>query len=544
MSAYLLGVDVGTQSSKGALVTLDGRVVAHHAVEHGVSRPFPGWAEHDADEVWWGDVTTIIQALLKQVSVDLASVAAVGVSALAPAMVPVDGHGRPLRPGILYGIDTRAHLEIEWLNRELGWDTPDASPAQRLQAQSVSPKIVWFRDHEPEHWRNTCKILGATGYIVHRLTGAYVVDPGNAEALAPLYDPATAAWDPTMCDRLRVPLSVLPEIHEATDVVGSVTPEAARQTGLAVGTPVICGSIDGLAEYLSSGVIQEGAGCVVFGSTMCMSVLSSVPRSHALLYGGRSLVPGLYRLSGGMATSGALTRWFRDNFAPHEMRRERQSGISAYQLLSDDAATVPPGSEGLMVLPYFSGERTPIFDIQARGLILGLTMSHTRSHLYRGLLEGVAYGVRHHFDLMAEVGVVPRRLVAVGGGSQGGLWTQIVSDVTGQTLECVERPIGPALADAFLAGYGIGLFGDFASLAERWVRIGRTVRPDLRAAAVYDQYYRVYQRLYERTAEEMHELARLSALQPVSVRTSLERSAGTDPPAAIGGADGERRLLD
>jgi xylulokinase len=142
VSTYLLGVDVGTQSSKGALVTLDGCVVAHHAVEHELSRPFPGWAEHDADEVWWGDVTTIIQTLLRQVSVDPASVAAVGVSALAPAMVPVDVHGRPLRPGILYGIDTRARLEIERLNRELGWDTPDAPPARRLQAQSVSPKIV------------------------------------------------------------------------------------------------------------------------------------------------------------------------------------------------------------------------------------------------------------------------------------------------------------------------------------------------------------------------------------------------------------------
>jgi xylulokinase len=239
-----------------------------------------------------------------------------------------------------------------------------------------------------------------------------------------------------------------------------------------------------------------------------------------------------------MASSGALSRWFRDNFAPLEVRTERQSGISAYQLLSDDAATVPPGSAGIMVLPYFSGERTPIFDINARGLILGLTMSHTRHHLYRGLLEGVTYGVRHHFDLMAEVGVVPRRLVAVGGGSQSELWTQILSDVTGQTLECVDRSIGPALADAFLAGYGIGLFSDFAPLAERWVRIGRTVRPDPRVTTVYDQYYRVYRRLYERTAEEMHELARLGAIQSDSVQTGAEHSAGADRPAVLGAADG------
>src|SRR5436309_3328681 len=225
-----------------------------------------------------------------------------------------------------------------------------------------------------------------------------------------------------------------------------------------------------------------------------------------------------------MATSGALTRWFRDNFAPHEVQVESQSGVSAYHLLEDEAATVPPGSEGIVVLPYLSGERTPIFDVQARGLILGLTISHTRRQLYRGLLEGVAYGVRHHFDLMAEVGAVPRRLVAVGGGSQSELCTQIVSDVTGQTLESVERPIGTALADAFLAGYGIGLFSDFVPLAERWVRIGRIARPDPRVTTVYDQYYRVYRRLYERTAEEMHELARLSAIRPVPLQSRSERS--------------------
>ncbi len=514
VAAYLLGVDVGTQSSKGALVTIDGRVVAHCAVEHDVSRPFPGWAEHDADRVWWGDVITVVQSLLRRAAVNPADIAAVGVSALAPTMLPVDAHGRPLRPGILYGIDTRAHVEIERLNRELGWDAAGASPGRRLQAQSVFPKIVWFRKHEPERWRQTRKILGATGYIVHRLTGAYVVDPVSAEALAPFYDTAGRSWDPAMCDRFQLPILVLPEIHESSDVVGTVTTEAARFTGLAVGTPVICGSIDGLAEYLSAGVIREGEGCVVFGSTMCMSVLSSRPGSHALLYGGRSLVPDLYRLSGGMATSGAITRWFRDNFAPQEVQEEHQSGISAYQQLSDRAAAIPPGSEGLMILPYFSGERTPIFDSQARGLIVGLTTSHTRHHLYRGLLEGVAFGLRHHFDLMAEVDVIPQRLVAVGGGSRDKLWTQIVSDVTDQILECVDVPIGPALANAFLAGYGIGLFSDFEPLAEHWVRIGRIVRPEPSATAIYDQYYGVYRRLYDRTADEMHELARLSTIKP------------------------------
>lgn len=192
-----------------------------------MSRPFPGWAEHDADAVWWGDVTTIVQTLLRQSSIDAADVAAIGVSALGPAMVPVDADGRPLRPGALYGIDTRAQLEIERLNRELGWDVPDAPPGRRLRAESLTPKTVWFREHEPEFWRATQKILGATGYVVHRLTGAFVVDRSSTEALASFYDPAASDWDAGMCARYGVAVSLLPETHEATDVVGAVTADAA-----------------------------------------------------------------------------------------------------------------------------------------------------------------------------------------------------------------------------------------------------------------------------------------------------------------------------
>ncbi len=505
MSTYLLGVDVGTHSTKGALVTQDGELVAQAAVEHGVSRPRPGWAEHDADAVWWGDVSQIITRLLHSVSVQPAEIEAVGVSGLAPAMVPVDSEGRPLRPGILYGIDARATAEIDWFNAELGWNAVGMAPARRMQAQSLPPKIVWFREHQPELWKRTHKILGSTGYVVYRLTGAWVIDAPDAEALAPFYDATTERWNASACTRFGVPVELLPDIHQPTDVVGTVTPEAARQTGLAVGTPVICGSMDGLADYLSSGVIQAGEGCVVFGSTMCVCVLSAEPRTHPLLYGGRSLVPGMFRLSGGMATSGALTRWFRNEFSPDQ----------DFESLSKEAAAVSAGSDGLVVLPYFSGERSPIFDSDARGLILGLTSSHTRAHLYRALLEGVAYGLRHHFELMAEIGVVPRRLVALGSGARSEIWTQIVSDVTGQRLECVDRDVGAPLADAFLAGYGVGLFENFSLFSVTWVRIGRLVSPRPESSAVYDRYYRVYRRLYERTREDMHELACLSALSPI-----------------------------
>jgi xylulokinase len=505
MSAYLLGVDVGTHWTKGVLVTQDGRVLAEDAVEHSVSRPQPGWAEHDADAVWWSDVCQIVPRLLCSASVRGTDVACVGVSALAPAMLPIGADGKPLRPAVLYGIDTRARAQVDSLNADLGWNAPETPPARRMQAQSLAPKIVWFREHEPKRWDRTHKILGPTGYIVYRLTGACTIDSLDAEALAPFYDSTTDNWDPAACNRFGVPVHLLPRIHQPTDVVGTVTPAAAAQTGLAIGTPVICGSMDGLADYLSSGVVRSGDGCVVFGSTMCVCVLSSEPRTHPLLYGGRTLIPGMFRLSGGMSTSGTLMRWFREQFSPGQ----------DYDSLDREAACVPAGSDGLVVLPYFSGERSPIFDGEARGLVLGLTAEHTRAHLYRALLEGVAYALRHHFDLMTEVGILPRRLVALGGGARSQLWTQIVSDVTGHPLQCLDHDIGARLADAFLAGYGIGLFDDFSGLSDTWVRIRETIFPHTESSAVYDRYYAVYRRLYERTKEDMHELTCLSATSSI-----------------------------
>jgi xylulokinase len=500
MSVYLLGIDVGTHSTKGVLVSREGRVAGHRVTQHDVSRPRPGHAEHDADDVWWRDVSRIIAALLNDSGVNPVDVKSVGVSGLAPAMVPVDSDGRPLRPAILYGIDTRAETEVAWFNAELGLDAPGTPPAVRMQAQSLAPKIAWFREHEPARWTSTDRILGSTGYVVHRLTGTYVVDSLNAAAFSPLYNPAENAWDATMCSRFGFPLEMLPCIREATDVVGGVTPEASHETGLAVGTPVICGSMDGLAEYLASGATRDGDACVLFGSTMCVCVLTSEFREHPQLYSGRTLVPGLSRMSGGMATSGALVQWFRDNFAPRE----------TLDALDDEAATIAPGSDGLIVLPYFSGERTPIFDTRARGLILGLTVSHTRAHVYRAVLEGIAYALKHHLELMAEVDVVPGRVLAIGGGSRSELWTQIVSDVTGFSLECVHQPHGAELAAAFLAGYGAGVFDNFSELADKWVRTGRTALSRPAITSVYDRYYAVYRRLYDRTRDDMHELACLS----------------------------------
>jgi xylulokinase len=506
---YLLGIDVGTQGSKGVIVARDGTLLASEFIEHGLATPRPGWAEHDADAIWWGDFVTLTRRLLLQSQIDPRDIAAVGCCALSPDMLPVDASGRPLRSGILYGIDTRARAEILTMREDLGLVGRDA-----LTAQHVGPKIVWFRNNEPERWRRTYKIVTAHGYIVARLTGCYVIDSSTAGGFRPFFDAASRNWDGATCAKYEVPLACLPDVVETTDVVGAVTLQAANETGLAEGTPVIAGSTDFDAEAVSTGVASESDLIVSYGTTMVLLAFSRRPVSWPGLFGGqamfgglRKLYDGLFTIGGGMATSAALTRWFRDNFGQTERRTEQELGVSAYQILGLEAEAVPPGSDGLIVLPYFSGERTPINDEQAQGVLFGLTLAHTRGHIYRALLEGISYGLLHHLDLMRQAGVHPDRIVATGGGSRNRLWAQIVSDVTGLP-QSIQSLSSAALGIAFLAGLGVGIFDDLSQI-RAWVRSDVELKPCAGRYDLYQAYYRIYRQLYEHTKEDMHAIAAL-----------------------------------
>ena len=516
---FLIGVDVGTQGSKGALVSEAGRILATTSVEQEVVIPRPGWAEHDADAVWWQSFVNVVQALLSQSQVDPRDIAGINVSSLMPVMAPLDDQGRPLRSAILYA-DTRAHAEMEQMNRDLGMTDGTGlhgELAAALTLQDLGPKIYWYQQHEPERWQKTRALVGAQSYVILKLTGRHVVDAITAIGFRPFLDPVRREWDALTCDRYGIPLEMLPEIIGMTSVAGEVTPEAAAVTGLAAGTPVVAGSTDFYAELISTGANEPGDIVVSYGTTLCLTAFSSDPIGDCpglgVMMGGdpamADLYPGLCSVGGGMLTSAALSRWFRDKFGQAERRAEQELGISAYALLGLEAEAIPPGSEGLVVLPYFSGERSPIHDDQARGVIFGLTLAHGRAHVYRALLEGVAYGVEHHLELMRNAGVPLRRIIATGGGSRSPLWTQIVSDVTGLP-QVVIAPSNAALGAAFLAGKATGIFDEISDV-RRWAKPEREVHPREEIHEVYQKYYSVYRRLYERTKEEMHDLARLTA---------------------------------
>lgn len=483
-----LGIDIGTSSSKGVLVSRHGEVLARASRPHETSTPHPGWVEHDAETVWWNDFRALAAELAGAAAG--ASLSGLAVSGIGPCLLPADGAGRPLRPAILYGVDTRATAEIAELTEELGAEEILRRGGTPLSSQAVGPKIRWVARHEPGVYERTELMLMASSYLVLRLTGRYVLDHHSASQCDPMYDQNELDWAPDWA-ALVAPGIRLPELAWPTEVVGTVTAEAARETGLPQGLPVTAGTVDAWAEATSVGVRAPGDVMVMYGTTMFLIQVLARPRPDPGLWTTSGVFPGTRTLAAGMATSGAVTDWLR-----------RLVGAD-FATLAGEAAEVPSGSRGLLVLPYFAGERTPIFDPDARGIIAGLTLSHGRAELYRAALEGIAYGVRHNLEVMRTAGGAATRLVAVGGGTQGGLWTSIVSDVTGTAQQIPAETIGACLGDAALAALATGTDVDH----DAWNPTAHTIHPDSTRAAHYDTFYRRYRDLYPATAGIAHFLA-------------------------------------
>lgn len=492
MSELMLGVDLGTSSSKGVLArAADGQVLASAEWPHTVAMPRPGWYEHDAEQVWWKGFLAILGQLLPRCNGKLAGLC---VSGIGPCLLPVGPSDQPLRPAILYGIDTRAQLEIEELDRRFGSDTILHRCGSPLTSQAVGPKLLWLRRHEPDVWTRTRRFLMASSFIVQRLTGEYVLDHHSASQCTPMYDLQRGSWIDDWAEEIAPGLE-LPPLAWPADVVGQVSPAAAAATGLPAGLPVAAGTIDAWSEALSAGVRDPGDVMLMYGTTMfIVRVVESVP-PDARLWQTVGVFPGTRTQAAGMATSGALTAWFR----------ELVGGLSYEQLL-EEAAAAPAGSGGLVVLPYFAGERTPLFDARARGVICGLTLHHGRGHLYRALLEATAMGVRHNLDVMTQTGEPPTRIVAVGGGTRGALWPQVVSDVLGLSQEVPVQTIGASYGDALLAAIATRL----APPGTTWVARSHVVQPESTCKAIYDRLYQLYLELYPATAAHVHALGQLA----------------------------------
>lgn len=366
----------------------------------------------------------------------------------------------------------------------------------------------WVRRHEPDIWARARLILSAEGYVVWKLTGEAAIDVYDVGAYAPLFDTRSGAWDAAF-DELVAPVEKQARVTWACDIAGHVTPHAAEETGLAVGTPVITGTADAAAEAISAGLGAVGDMMIMYGSSIFFIVRTDHAPASRRFWGGPFLEPGTFSLAGGMSTAGSLTRWFRDTLGQIEVDAEARGGPNAYAALAALAASSPPGANGLIALPYFAGERTPLHDPAARGLWLGLTLATTRADLFRAVLEAVGFGIRHNVEVMGEEGVTATRVLAVGGGTANLPWMQMVSDITGIRQHIPAQQIGASYGDAMMAAVGIGHFASTAE-ASAWVRPGRVIVPNPANCSLYDDYYAIYRALYAQTIEAQHALSRLA----------------------------------
>lgn len=492
MKHQAIGVDIGTTGVKAALIEIDGRLLGSATVEHDLHSLHAGWAEEDPVD-WIAGTIAALRQLVLLPEFDPAGVAAIGVSGMVPAMVLLDTAGNPVRPSIQQN-DARSIAEVDELKSRLDQERLYQRTGGYTNQQHIAPRLLWVQRNEPEVWQRTKTILGS-----YDLVTAWLCDTEPASCSlelnwaieSGLYDFRERCWIPELLAAVDLDPSYFPPVHEPTDQVGTIGRAAAEATGLPTGIPVVAGSADHIASALAAALRDEGDTLIKFGGAGDILYCSDTPITHPMLFIDAHDIPGKYLLNGCMAASGSLVKWYVAEILGLNTAK------STLMALDEEAAAINPGSDGVTILPYFLGEKTPIMDPQARGVIFGLDLSHTRAHLFRATLEAVMYGFRHHVDVLNEAGLTPSRFMATNGGVSSSLWRQIAADVLGQPIISFRNHPGSVLGVAFVAGKSAGLFADWNEidrfLTERYVN-----EPTPAATARYDQSYAIYRELYRR----------------------------------------------
>ena len=493
---FFLGIDIGTYESKGILTDKDGNVIASATNPHKMLVPEPGWAEHRPEEDWWNDFVKITKKILKASKINPSDISCIATSAIGPCMLPVSNEGYPLMNAVLYGVDTRAEKEIKELNREVGKEKILQNCGNALTSQSVGPKILWLKKNCPEIYKKAGKILSSTSYLVQKLTGESVIDHYTAANFTPLYDIKNLKWTDALTKNI-IEIERLPKLMWTTEIAGYVSKAASKETGLATGTPVTVGTIDAAAEAISVGVCSAGDMMMMYGSTIFIIQVTNEKIIDGRLWYAPWLFKGLHGSMAGLATSGTLTHWFRDNFAK-EIPKDK-----AFEILAAEAAQSPPGSKGLIVLPYFSGERTPIHDPKARGTIFGLDLTHNRGDIFRAFLEGIAMGTAQVFETYEAIGQKPKKVMAVGGGTKNNIWMQATSDFSQIDQVISEKSTGASYGNAFLAALAVG------AVSQRDITNWNPALSKIKTqhSTLHAEKNKLFRQLYERSKEIAHAVA-------------------------------------
>jgi xylulokinase len=500
----LLGLDVGTTGTKAALFTPDGRLQAVGKSEYGIHHTHPGWAEQDPED-WWRAACVAVHQALAKVPEARERVAGVAISSQAPTMLPLNHDGQPLRPALIW-MDRRAETEAAKLRERLGGSTIERVTGNRADPFYVAPKLLWYRTHEPDRFAETHMFVQVNGYVGHRLTNKYAMDSAHASLLQ-LLNWQTGQWSTELCEVCGVEPNQFPPIHVGHHILGEITSQAAIETGLAPGTPVMAGTVDSAAAALESGVVDPGVAAEMTGTSTVLIIPNRGGVTEPAFIAMYHAVPGIHLLLGAMAASGASLRWYRDQFGVAEVNAGARLGLDSYDLLTMQAGQVTPGSNGVIFLPYMMGERSPLWHTNARGVFFGLTLATPRGALIRAILEGTAFALRHNVEVARRAGVDLDELRSVGGGTRSNLWNQIKADVLGLPVLLPQVSVGAPFGDAVLAGMGLGLYPDVRRSLRQMVQLRARYEPNWENHSLYQELYQVFRSIYESLREDFDRAA-------------------------------------
>ncbi len=493
--AYLIGMDVGTTGAKALLIDGSGAVRASATSEYPMYTPRPQWAEQDPHD-WWRAAVDALRRLLQHAGVKGEEIDAIGLTGQMHGMVMLDAKGEVLRPCIMWN-DQRTAAQCEWIMSTVGRERFLELTLNPALPGFTAPKIIWTRENEPEVYAQAAQVLLPKDYIRYRLTGVYATEVSDASGTV-LLDVSQRRWSEPVLEALGIPPSWLPQVVESPTITGRITAEVAELTGLKAGTPVVGGGGDQAASGVGTGIVEPGLVSVTMGTSGVVFAYTEEPsrdpegRLHTFCHA----VPHKWHVMGVTLSAGGSFRWFRDALGLEERNVARLTDVDTYEILTAEAAQAPAGCEGLLFLPYLTGERTPYADANARGSFVGLTLRHDKRHLVRAVLEGVAYSLRDCIELFRDLAIPVNQVRAVGGGARSLVWRQIIADVFGAELVTINVTDSTAFGAALLAGVGAGTFASVPEACAQTIRIVDRVEPIAANEAIYNEYYPVYRSLY------------------------------------------------
>lgn len=506
---YLLGIDIGGTGTKAGVFSLDGQLIGSGYGEYQMISTVPGQAEHDA-ELWW-------QATIKAVSeaiqeLDPQQIKAIGVGC-TNGLIAVDKDGKPIRPAIMLW-DQRALPEVERIKERLGAEKVFSVTGNPLAPGAYSlPTLLWLKHHEPASYEAAHKLMVPGGYLVARLTGEFTIDHSRASTTL-LFDIRARRWNPQFLSELDIDEQKLPRPVGCDEVVGTVTQEAARQTGLAAGTPVVGGCMDTIGASLGTGVLDEGQCFIIMGTAARVAGPLGADSFDHRFMNCTHVTEGCWQYIGAINGVGSALRWLRDTFGQLEQAEAEAQGRDVYDLITEQAANSPPGSKGLLFLPYLAGERTPIWDPYARGVFFGVTLGHNRGDFFNSVLEGAALAIRHVVELLEDENNLTIRELHIGGAAASSrVWNQIIANVLNKKVVSLTQSHTEVLGAALLAGVGLKLYDNYREAVSRTVVTGPVYEPDPLAHESYAKLFPMYKQLYLDTKHYFKQLVDLDLPQ-------------------------------